>query len=45
MNDISKTMHELGYVPQYDYHSLLLDYKKYMENEPLLYYGEKVVIM
>ena len=33
VNDISKTKNELGYVPEYDYKALLLDYKKEMEAE------------
>lgn len=31
VNDISKTMNELGYIPQYDYRQLLEAYKKEME--------------
>lgn len=34
VNDISKTKRELGYIPQYDYIDLLLDFKKEMQNEP-----------
>jgi UDP-glucose 4-epimerase len=33
-NDISKTISDLGYQPQYDYMSLLHEYKKYMDEEP-----------
>ena len=32
--DISKTKNELGYQPQYDYRSSLIDMKKEMENNP-----------
>ncbi len=31
VHDISKTKEELGYEPQYDYHTMLLDMKKEME--------------
>lgn len=31
VNDISKTRHDLGYEPRYDYNSLLLAFKKEME--------------
>lgn len=34
VNDISKTERELGYHSEYDYRALLIDYKKYMDNEP-----------
>lgn len=34
-NDISKTRNELGYAPQYDYRRLLVDFRKYMETEPM----------
>lgn len=30
VNDISKTCRELGYKPEYDYKTLLIDYKKEM---------------
>ena len=32
--DVSKTINELGYEPQFDYISYLLDMKKEMETEP-----------
>ena len=35
VNDISKTVHELGYAPEYDYHKLLVDFKRNMEEEPM----------
>ena len=42
VNDISKTQKDLGYKPEYDYYNLLIDYKKYMENEPMkLLWGTK----
>ena len=34
VNDITKTIKELGYIPQYDYIAQLRDFKKYMEEEP-----------
>jgi len=42
IKDISKTKAELGYQPMYNYHDLLVDIKKHMEEEPfkLLWGGE-----
>lgn len=34
VNDISKTRKDLGYIPEYDYHKLLVDYKKNMIENP-----------
>lgn len=34
VNDITKTIKELGYIPHYDYIAQLRDFKKYMEEEP-----------
>lgn len=34
VNDISKTQKDLGYQPEYDYHSLLVDFKRYMDENP-----------
>ena len=33
IHDISKTINELGYSPEYNYNSLLLDFKKEMESQ------------
>lgn len=35
VNDVSKTQKELGYIPEYDYYKLLVDFKKYMMDEPM----------
>lgn len=43
VNDISKTIRELGYSPQYNYHDLLVDFKKNMLEEPMkLLWGTRV---
>lgn len=42
INDISKTKRDLGYEPKYNYYDLLIEYKKYMEEEPFsLLWGNK----
>ena len=43
--DISKAKKELGWVPQYNFEQLLVDYKKEMSNEKFKYLLEKREIM